>query len=368
MPSNIAPNLSPPIQSTTSTAAALSVESFTADQGSQSLIDAPIAAPLDLRPGELVEVLGASKIIASLDAEGKLDGLPFMPEMLIFCGRRLHVLKRADSTCWRGQPRKIESAVHLEQIRCDGSAHEACDAACLLLWKEAWLRRVPTGPYAPPAETNNPPSTSAGAGLSHASAAKSDQAEAHRPVYARTKGPDETMMCQATEIGVASCPMMLGNPPRCFSEVIRDRLSGKISFADLRWLCVYFRGKLILFLFTRWARAAWNAGRYKRTPSEIFSLKPGEWVEVRSAREILRTLDNRACNKGMEFKAEMFQFCGRRFQVLSRMERRIDEHTSRMRAFRNECIILDRVHCEGQRSFCARNNYHYWREIWLRRC
>jgi hypothetical protein len=70
----------------------------------------------------------------------------------------------------------------------------------------------------------------------------------------------------------------------------------------------------------------------------------------------------------MEFKAEMFQFCGSKFPVLGRMERRIDERTGIMREFRNECILLAGVHCHGQRSFCARGNYHYWREIWLRRC
>ena len=54
--------------------------------------------------------------------------------------------------------------------------------------------------------------------------------------------------------------------------------------------------------------------------------------------------------------------------MLARMERRIDERTGMMREFRNECILLAGVHCHGQRSFCARGNYHYWREIWLRRC
>lgn len=74
------------------------------------------------------------------------------------------------------------------------------------------------------------------------------------------------------------------------------------------------------------------------------------------------------CAGGQEFKAEMFQFCGSKFPMLARMERRIDERTGMMREFRNECILLAGVHCHGQRSFCARGNYHYWREIWLRRC
>ena len=96
----------------------------------------------ELKPGDLVEVRSAAEIMATLDAGGKLDGLPFMPEMLAFSGRRLHVSKRADDTCALGQPRRIERTVHLEQLRCDGSAHRGCEAGCLFLWKEAWLRPV----------------------------------------------------------------------------------------------------------------------------------------------------------------------------------------------------------------------------------
>src|ERR1700692_4496329 len=99
-------------------------------------------AAIDLKPGDLVEIRSAAEVMSSLDADGKLDGLPFMPEMLAFCGRRLRVSKRADNTCALGQPRRIENTVHLGQLRCDGSAHRGCEAGCLFLWKEAWLRRV----------------------------------------------------------------------------------------------------------------------------------------------------------------------------------------------------------------------------------
>ena len=35
-----------------------------------------------LRKGDLVEVRSEEEILRTLDADGKLDGLPFMPEML----------------------------------------------------------------------------------------------------------------------------------------------------------------------------------------------------------------------------------------------------------------------------------------------
>ena len=52
---------------------------------------------LKLRPGDLVEVRSEAEILATLDANGRLDNLPFMPEMLAHCGRQYRVEKRADS-------------------------------------------------------------------------------------------------------------------------------------------------------------------------------------------------------------------------------------------------------------------------------
>ncbi|MGH8013920.1 MAG: hypothetical protein ACREQ4_15640 [Candidatus Binataceae bacterium] len=307
----------------------------------------PFQLNLDLRPGEWVEVRSPMEIKAGLDAEGKLDGLPFMLEMLAFCGRRFQVSRRADSTCFRGMPRRMDATVHLDQLRCDGSAHQNCRALCLLLWKEAWLRRVPE---------NQP-----------ASASESTNGALQLPSRTPVERPDGTMMCQATEIGHASCPMLLPSPARHLVTLPVTYLRGELKNHDRRQLRTFLRGKMILWLFTRWARAPWNSNRYRKTPSERLDLQPGELVRVRGAREILRTLDRNGCNRGMEFKPEMFLFCGRTFRVLTRMSRRIDEHSGQMREFRNECIILDSVYCHGQRSFCARGNYHYWREIWLRR-
>ena len=54
---------------------------------------------LALKVGDLVEVRSAEEIRATLDENGELDGLPFMPEMLAFCGRRLTVHKVAHKLC-----------------------------------------------------------------------------------------------------------------------------------------------------------------------------------------------------------------------------------------------------------------------------
>jgi len=106
----------------------------------------------DVRPtlsiGDIVEVKPAEEILAGLDDRGELDSLPFMPEMLPFCGRRFVVDKIAFKTCdtatWTGL-RRLTHTVHLAGLRCDGEAHGGCQAGCLIFWKTAWLTRV-SGP------------------------------------------------------------------------------------------------------------------------------------------------------------------------------------------------------------------------------
>src|SRR5579859_1706939 len=92
--------------------------------------------------GDWVEVLSKQEILRTLDAKGRLDGMPFMPEMFEFCGKRFQVYKRAHKTCDPDfKSRRIDNAVHLE-TRCDGQAHGGCQAGCLIFWKEAWLKPV----------------------------------------------------------------------------------------------------------------------------------------------------------------------------------------------------------------------------------
>ena len=108
---------------------------------------ASLPVPSTFRAGDLVEVRSEDEILATLDENGTLDGLPFMPEMLRFCGGRFLVQNRAHKTCdtilGTGM-RRLDKAVHLTELRCDGSGHGGCQAACLLFWKEEWIRPVET--------------------------------------------------------------------------------------------------------------------------------------------------------------------------------------------------------------------------------
>ena len=62
----------------------------------------PFSRSRGFRRGDVVEIRSAKEIAATLDASGCLDGLAFMPEMAVHCGRRYRVQSRASKTCVEG--------------------------------------------------------------------------------------------------------------------------------------------------------------------------------------------------------------------------------------------------------------------------
>jgi hypothetical protein len=82
-----------------------------------------------LRPGDLVEVRTGTEILRSLDSNGTLDGLPFMPEMLEFCGRRYRVIQRVVQAAIDDETQPLpgfrnNDVVLLEELRCSGFDHD----------------------------------------------------------------------------------------------------------------------------------------------------------------------------------------------------------------------------------------------------
>ena len=61
--------------------------------------EAVASPPLSLRVGQLVEVRSEDEILATLDANGMLEDLPFMPEMVRFCGQQFRVGAVAHKLC-----------------------------------------------------------------------------------------------------------------------------------------------------------------------------------------------------------------------------------------------------------------------------
>jgi hypothetical protein len=325
---------------------------------------------LNLKAGEIVEIKSEAEILATLDERGALEALPFMPEMLAFCGKRVRVHKRADKACdtiqWQTF-RRMDNAVHLEGLRCDGSAHGGCQAGCLLYWKEDWLRRV--SDTSPPATIDEP-----GQG---GSATRETLVAATR-VGGGGAGDesDQLFSCQATELLRASTGSLPWWKP---GQYIRDVRSGNAGVLKVA------RG-LVVALFNRFQKA--NARLFPgvrlihggstypfltarangRVTSEPLNLRPGELVEVRSRDEIERTLNKKESLRGLRFDREMLSYCGRRGRVLRRVEKLIDESSGRMIRINSDCIVIDGFICTGDyHRSCPRSIYPYWREAWLKR-
>lgn len=321
---------------------------------------------LGLKAGELVEVRSPEEIHATLDEHGELAGLPFMPEMLAFCGRRLTVHKVAHKSCdniTRTGMRRMTEAVHLTESRCDGSAHGGCENACSLYWKEQWLKRVDPGDPAP--ET---------ADAGHRALLPLLLENAQREPF---EDGEPRWSCQATEM-LRATPQPL--PRKDLSQYREDVRSGNAGVAavarsflvDLfnryQDLSRRFLPRALLIrggLHWKFLEGEATSGR---TPTEILDLQPGELVRIKSREQIMATLNADLLNRGMGFDPEMSRFCGRTARVKARAHRCVDEKTGRMLVMKNPCIILEDIVCEGAFSAnCPREFVCWWREIWLER-
>lgn len=326
-------------------------------------------------PGERVRVRSREEILATLDPDGRLDGLPFMPEMLRYCGETLRVFKRADHTCdsiFSPGQRRMESAVFLWGSRCDGSTHGSCQAGCLLFWKERWLAPAD-------ADGDRPgPSTASRTASLPRSPVGCTEADLVRATTAAADLSGATFACQATAIKDATTPL----PRRPWWDVLQyrgDVRSGNVSMARVaRFLLHELRIASRRPMVAARVRltSMMRPGRPTRVgepevrdarPSDELGLQPGERVRVRSKKEIEATLDAHGRSRGLSFNEEMARYCGSEFSVLRRVERIINEESGRMMTLR-DCIILDAVTCQGDwHAFCPRDTYVYWREMWLER-
>jgi hypothetical protein len=313
--------------------------------------------------GDVVRVRSKEEILATLDADGTLNSLPFMPEMLAYCGKSLPIAARADKTCdtveWTGM-RRMTNTVHLAGARCDGSAHGGCQAGCNLFWRQEWLE-WPDSPGLP--ITPSPGPRPADASEDTLTAATNGEPDAGEVTY----------RCQATQLFKATDTF----PRHHYAQYVNEVRNKNVSAGTMLW-------SLLILAFNNGQQLSTKVlpqrlrirggmkypfvagtGTGERTPT--LGLQPGDLVEVKSKAEILATLgpDNR--NRGMWFDAEMLPFVGRRARVQRHVDRILDEKTGKMIKLR-DCVVLADMACMGlYRGTCTRAITPYWREAWLRR-
>jgi CelD/BcsL family acetyltransferase involved in cellulose biosynthesis len=296
-----------------------------------------------IRRGQIVEVRRPSEIFATLDSEGRLEGLPFQPEMLAHCGRSFRVCRRAETVFLDHHyyVAKLDHTVLLENVRCDGRAHHGCQMGCMLFWKEAWLKPLDDPSPTDPSGDGQSPSS----------------AQPRLPVL-----QGDRFCCQATELVRATRRL----PWWDVRQDVDDLTSGEWTFREKAFMggvLVYNRIRRICGL----PPCGQVCGSQQQTPRQSLNLQPGTLVEVKSREEIEATLDAHGKNRGLGFGGSMLDFCGRRYRVASRVDRLILEWSGRMRKLA-DTVVLENVLCDGlDKRGCPRGCYHLWREIWLKR-
>lgn len=280
--------------------------------------------------GDAVRVKSAAAIRATLDADAREGGLPFMQEMQAWCGRTLHVYRVLDKVYDYGRSRRmrrIDDAVLLVGARCDGSCHGGCEAACYTIWKSDWLE--PAGAQASGATDGDAAAFDGGCQYIHLTGASREQ----RPV--------------------------------AWHGLVGPWVAGNVTTAA--WG---------LALLTRAFNAfqAWRGGvSYPALPPTRGEaaeaggpLRPGDWVRVRMPAEIARTLDKRSRHRGLWFDRDQLKFCGQVFQVRAPVRQIIDVGSGEMVRMKTPCITMHDVHYTGEfQGFGEQHDFLYYRECWL---
>jgi hypothetical protein len=338
---------------------------------------------VELRVGDWVEVLSQDEILATLASDGTCEGLPFMPQMAAFCGRRFQVSKRAHKVCDTVNAtggRRMRNAVFLEGLQCDGQPYGGCEMECRFFWKNAWLKAV-DGPAAAEAVPPRP--------LNVVRFGRNELEQlALRHTINRDKSTPQSVSysCQATAIPDATTPLSVWEP----GQYIEDYRSGNATLREIV-------GVLAFLVYDTVAGAGLGLGSAMRwlydrvqslrgghpypvrpgklplgapTPAGQLNLEAGETVRVKSQNEVLATVTEDLKNRGMGFHAEMVPNCERTFRVEKRLRRLLNEKTGHLVELKNPCVVLAGVPCAGHYSrplLCPRMMAPYWREVWLER-
>ena len=339
------------------------------------------------RVGDWLEVRSKEEILATLDKKGRMEELPFMPQMFQFCGQRFPVYKRAHKTCdwvYTVRSRWLPNGIHLD-LRCDGEAYGGCKAGCLIYWKEAWLKPV-KGPNESAvrreqgAKSTAPP-------LEHTNSSGCTEADVLEGTHEEAGSGETKYICQGTHLPNFTKPISRWD----VRQYWEDYTSGNVTIGTM------FRGFIYAGYFKlitagiglgpplRWLydkfQVLWGGIPYPRrsgpipagqpTPKSDLNLQPGDLVRVKSYQEILTTLDTKGMNHGLSFDAEMVPYCGGTYRVRSLLDKFIDEKTSKLITMKKPCIILEKVWCQSRysqcRMFCSRSIYSWWHDIWLER-
>ena len=226
-------------------------------------------------------------------------------------------------------------------LRCDGEAYGGCGAACLIFWKEAWLKPIP-GPHRATARPAAPPG-------------RRGQGSTEDDVWAGTRAAgstedDPTYRCQATALPAATAPL----PWWDVRQYVEDYTSGNVGLRELAgglWLravlhappdryaglartaahwfaCTTGSSRVAAVSRSRGRRAGWPGGQ--RDSSRELDLAPGTPVRVRSYAEILDDARRPEQEPRPLLRRRGGSVLRTEPPVRSRVDRTIDERTGKL--------------------------------------
>lgn len=334
---------------------------------------------MSMHVGELVEVRSKAEILNTLDKDGKLEGMPFTPQMLQFCGKRFRVHKSGHKTCdpiYTMASRRVPDGVHLN-LRCDGKAYGNCQVGCLLFWKVAWLKNVETADQPERTDQSFDFSSQSRSGCTEEDLIRSTR------VQDGSVGNEVRYVCQTTELPKFSTALPWWKP----KQYVEDNKSGNTTIKAMlkgAFYATFVRYPTRLYLpraIYNWMQSLiggepspvnWGTQKVGAAqPNAELNLQAGDLVRIKTHQEILSTLDRRNKNRGLYFDVEMVPYCGGLYRVRSRIDTYIEERTGKMRSLKTPAIILDNVFCKSlfskRRMYCPRGLHSWWREAWLER-
>lgn len=339
-----------------------------------------------LRVGDWVEVRSKEEILLTLDKQGQLEHVPFMPQMFRYCGQRFKVYKSAHKTCDTVNPirsLRVTDAIHLE-LRCDGEAYGGCQAGCLIFWKTAWVKPIEE----PPSSTLPNPEGGSQPQLDYDNGYCTEE-DVWKGTQKDSMGTGDAIkyQCQATQVPHYGDMLPWWN----VSQYVEDYRSGNVGLMQmlrgglfatyaslvqagiglgplLSWV---YDGVQRLWGGIPWPRRSGIIPAGRPTPSQVLNLQPGELVRVKSYKDILATLDTDARNRGLMWDRDMVPFCDGMYQVKTRLSKFVDEKSGKLISMKTPAVILENVWCGSRysdcRMYCPRSIYSWWREIWLER-
>jgi hypothetical protein len=98
-------------------------------------------------------------------------------------------------------------------------------------------------------------------------------------------------------------------------------------------------------------------------------IRPGDIVCVLSKEEISHVLDRFRRTRGCTFQVGMYEYCGKEYKVLKKVDYFYDEAKQKMCKC-NGIFLLDGSSCTGKTAYlapCGRNCFFFWQASWLKR-